>query len=348
MKTEFKINNVQIGEDHPPYVICELSANHNGSLEKALELVDRAAETGCAAIKIQTYSADTMTLDSDKPDFVIEEGLWKGETLYSLYGKAYTPWEWHAEIIAAAKRRGLTAFSTPFDATAVEFLETLGVPAYKVASFELTDLRLVKRIGITGKPVIISTGMGSDNEIEEAIAALGHRDFALLHCVSAYPTPTKEMNLQRIVHLREKFGCVVGLSDHSIDNTSAVASVALGAALVEKHFTLDRKGGGPDDSFSLEPDEFTALVNSTKDVWSASRPYRDTNLAGVDTGSRRFRRSLYFAKDLLAGHILTADDIRIIRPGFGLPPKHYDQVLGRTLTKDVEAADRVTHEVVDL
>lgn len=348
MKPEFKINDVKISEDHPPYVICEFSANHNGSLEKALELVERAAETGCAAIKIQTYSADTMTLDSDKPDFFIEEGLWKGETLYSLYGKAYTPWEWHAEIIAAAKHHGLTAFSTPFDETAVEFLEDLGVTAYKVASFELTELNLVKRIGATGKPVILSTGMGSDDEIEEAIAALGHRDFALLHCVSAYPTPTTEMNLQRIVHLREKFGCVVGLSDHSIDNTSAVAGVALGAALVEKHFTLDREGGGPDDSFSLEPDEFTALVTSTKDAWAASRPYRDTKSGGGDSGNRRFRRSLYFAKDLPAGHILTADDVRIIRPGFGLPPKYYDQVLGRALKKDVETADRVTREVVDL
>lgn len=349
MRPEIRISDRAIGPDHPPYVICELSANHNGSLDAALRLIEEAAKAGADAIKIQTYTADTITLDSDREEFRIKGGLWDGRRLHDLYAEAHTPWDWHGALFDRARKLGVTIFSSPFDPTAVDLLEDLNAPAYKIASFEAVDLPLIRYVAATGKPMIISTGMSDADEIAEAVAAArdaGCMDLALLHCVSGYPAPAADYNLATIPDMGARFGTVIGLSDHTLDNATAVASVALGASLIEKHFTLDRTGGGPDDSFSLEPAEFAALCRDAKTAWSA--------LGRVDYGSKsseqgnvQFRRSLYFVRDLAAGETITADAVRSVRPGFGLPPKRLDEVIGRRVARAVARHTAVRDDLLD-
>ncbi|ASY60258.1 pseudaminic acid synthase [Sinorhizobium sp. CCBAU 05631] len=340
----------QIGPDSPPYVIAEMSANHNGRIATALSLIDEAKRAGANAVKLQTYRPDTITLDSDAQDFRIEGGLWGGKTLYQLYSEAYMPWEWHAPLFDHARKVGITIFSSPFDATAIDLLEDLNAPAYKIASFEAVDLPLIRYAAGTGKPMIISTGMADDEEIAEAIEAAregGCKDLAILHCVSGYPAPASDYNLRTIPDMIERFGLATGLSDHTLDNTTAIASVALGGSLIEKHFTLDRSGGGPDDSFSLEPHEFAALCRDAKTAWEALGNV-DYGHKSSETGNVKFRRSLYFVKSLKAGDIVTADSVRSVRPGFGLAPKYLDQILGKALRKDVEVNTPVTKDSVTL
>lgn len=343
MTHEFVIDGRPIGTAQPPYVICELSANHNGSLDTALRLIDEAQATGADAIKIQTYKPDTMTLDSAAPDFQITDGLWEGYRLYDLYAKAYTPWEWHEQLFDHARKRGVTMFSTPFDTTAVDLLESLNAPAYKVASFEVVDLPLIRYVASTGKPMIISTGMADAEEIGEAIEAAragGCKELAVLHCVSGYPAPASDYNLRTIPDMMERFGLVTGLSDHTLDNTMAIASVALGASIIEKHFTLDRKGGGPDDSFSLEPEEFRQLCTGARTAWEALGRV-DYGRKSSEIGNVKFRRSLYFVQDLRAGDAITPASIRSVRPGYGAPPKLTDQLIGRRVKYDVAACTPV-------
>lgn len=341
--THLTIDGRIVGPGAPPYIVAEMSANHNGSLDAALRIIDSAKACGADAVKIQTYRPDTITLRADSEEFRIRGGLWDGRTLYDLYEEAHTPWEWHEELFAHARRAGITMFSSPFDPTAVDLLERLGCPAYKIASFEAIDLPLIRYVAQTGKPMIISTGLADALEIEEALDAArsgGCRELALLHCVSGYPAPAAEYNLLTIPDMARRFGVVVGLSDHTIDNATAVASVALGAALVEKHFTLDRSGGGPDDSFSLEPQQLRELCAQARTAWSA------LGRAGYErqpseAGNVQFRRSLYFVKALKAGDVVTEDAIRSVRPGFGAAPKLAPQVIGRRLKSDVAACTPV-------
>lgn len=326
-----------IGPDHPPYIIAEMSGNHNGELSRAMALIDAAKTAGADAVKLQTYTADTMTIDHHGPGFDIEEGLWKGRSLYELYQEAHTPWEWHPALFVHAKKIGITIFSTPFDTTAVDYLELLGAPAFKIASFEVIDLPLIAQVAAKGKPIVVSTGMASDVEIGEALATIrvnGNPPVVLLHCISAYPTPAKDMNLRRIAYLAERFAALPGLSDHSMGTTVAVASVALGACLIEKHFTLARSDGGPDGSFSLEPPELAELVSGTRTAWEALgragaglKPSEESNL--------RFRRSLYVVADIKKGERFTAENLRAIRPGFGLPPKYQAQAMGQRAARDL-------------
>lgn len=326
-----------IGPGHPPYVIAELSGNHNGRLERALELVDAAKAAGVDAVKLQTYTADTITLDSDLPDFRISGGPWDGYRLYDLYREASTPWDWHEQLFERARRHGLAVFSSPFDPTAIAFLETLGAPAYKIASFEVIDLPLVELAARTGKPLIISTGMADLAEIGEVastVRATGNEAFALLHCVSSYPAPPEDANLLTLPHLAETFGTVVGLSDHTPGTAVATAAVSLGASIVEKHLTLRRADGGPDAAFSLEPHEFKDLVEN---VHVAHRALGRINYdrEPSEKGSLVFRRSLYAVRDIAAGEILTPDNVRSIRPGHGLPPKFLSSVLGRHAVRSI-------------
>ena len=298
---------------------------------------------------MQTYTPDTITLNSKKPDFMINEGLWAGNSLYDLYSKAYTPWEWHAELFEHAKTQELTIFSTPFDFTAIELLEKLNAPAYKIASFECIDLPLIRAAASTGKPLIISTGMANESEINDAVETalkFGSGELALLHCVSGYPAPAQEYNLLTLKDMREKFGVTVGLSDHTLSNTTAVAAVALGATLIEKHVTLDRSGGGPDDSFSLEENDLEDLCTVTKTAWEALGKvnYERTE---AEKGNVKFRRSLYFVRDLKQGDIITQDCVRSVRPGFGLAPKHLDAIIGAKLNRDVSANTPVKTEVFE-
>ncbi|PDT81737.1 pseudaminic acid synthase [Sinorhizobium sp. BJ1] len=350
MSRNLTIAGRQIGPGFPPYVIAEMSANHNGRIETALSLIDRAKEAGADAVKLQTYRPDTITLDSDAADFRIEGGLWGGKTLYQLYSEAYMPWEWHAPLFDHARRSGITIFSSPFDATAIDLLEDLNAPAYKIASFEAVDLPLIRYAAGTGKPMIISTGMADYEEIAEAIEAAregGCKELAILHCVSGYPAPASDYNLRTIPDMMDRFGLATGLSDHTLDNTTAIASVALGGTLIEKHFTLDRSGGGPDDSFSLEPNEFAALCRDAKTAWEALGNV-DYGHKSSETGNVKFRRSLYFVKALKVGDIITADAVRSVRPGFGLAPKYLDQILGKALRKDVQINTPVTKDSVTL
>jgi pseudaminic acid synthase len=346
--TKLRINDRTISPDHPPYIIAEMSANHNGSLEQALKIIDEAKKSGADALKIQTYRPDTITLNCDLEDFQIKDGLWAGRSLYQLYEWAHTPWEWHEELFAHARALDLTIFSSPFDYTAVDLLEDLNAPAYKIASFEAIDLPLIKYAASTGKPLIISTGMADEEEIAEAIEAAragGCRELAILHCVSGYPAPASDYNLLTIPQMIERFGLVTGLSDHTLCNTTAIASVALGASLIEKHFTLDRNGGGPDDSFSLEPDDLEALCRDSKVAWQT--------LGKVDFGRKsseqanvKFRRSLYFVKDLKAGETITADAVRSVRPGYGMAPKHLERVIGQRVRQEVVYGTPVSEEIL--
>lgn len=345
-----KIGNRQIGRDARPYLIAEMSGNHNRSLNRALEIVDAAAASGADAIKLQTYTADTMTLDVRAPGFVIEDpaSLWAGRQLYELYDEAHTPWNWHKPIMDRARAHGIDCFSTPFDDSAVDFLEELGAPAYKIASFEVTDLPLIRKVASTGKPILLSTGMATIAEIDEAVRAArdaGNSDIVILKCTSTYPATPENTNISTIPNMRDAFGVEVGLSDHTMGCGVAVAAVALGAVLVEKHFTLARADGGVDSSFSLEPAEFQLLRTETERAWQSLGRITYGGTA-AEAGSRAFRRSLYIGRDMAAGDVLTAETLRIVRPGYGLPPKFYDQLLGRSLRRDAAAGTPVDWDLV--
>jgi pseudaminic acid synthase len=327
----------RIASDEPPFVIAELSANHNGRLDTALRIIEEAKKAGADAVKLQTYRPDTITLDSDAPDFQIHGGLWDGKTLYALYQEAHMPWEWHRPLFERAREIGITIFSSPFDTTAVDLLEDLGAPAYKIASFEAVDLPLIRYVARTGKPMIISTGMADADEIQEAIDAArsgGCKELAILHCVSGYPAPAEDYNLRTLSDMLQRFGLVTGLSDHTLDNTTAISSIALGATIIEKHFTLDRRGGGPDDSFSLEPQELRALCDGARTAWRALGKV-DYGRKSSEQGNVQFRRSLYFVRALKAGERVTADAIRSVRPGYGAAPKFWDEVVGKRVKCDV-------------
>lgn len=346
----FRIAGRRIAADEPPYVIAELSANHNGSLETAMRIVRAAKEAGADAVKLQTYRPDTITLDADSEDFRISDGLWAGRTLFDLYREAHMPWDWHAPLFEQARKIGITIFSSPFDPTAVDLLESLGAPAYKIASFEAVDHALIRYAASTGKPLIISTGIADSDEIAAAVQAArdgGCTQLALLHCVSGYPAPAGDYNLHTIPDMVRRFETVLGLSDHTLDNTTAIASVALGASIIEKHFTLDRNGGGPDDSFSLEPSQMAALCRDVLTAWRSLGKV-DYSRKPSEAGNAKFRRSLYFVRDLAPGDLVTADAVRSVRPGYGLAPKYLDLVLGARVTRQVHANTPVRADALDL
>ncbi len=343
-----EIEGRKIGADYPPYVICELSGNHNGSLERCLAMVDAAADTGCDAIKIQTYTADTITLDVDRPEFKIHGGLWDGRTLYELYEEAHTPFEWHAAIFERARARGVTIFSSPFDETAVDLLDSLDAPAFKIASFEAVDLPLIKYAASKGKPLIISTGMANLQEMQTALETAlgaGAAGVLLLHCVSSYPATFADANVRTVPDMAARFGCPIGLSDHTPGTAASVAAVTLGACAVEKHFTLARADGGPDAAFSLEPAEFKALVDDTKNAWSALGAAQ-YDVLGSEQGSLLFRRSLYVTSDIKAGETLSRANIRSVRPGNGLPPGELDNILGKPATRDIARGEPLDWSMV--
>lgn len=348
MNPQISIAGRNIGLNHAPYVIAEMSANHNGNIETAFKLIEAAKRSGADAVKLQTYRPDTITLNCDTEDFRIHGGLWDGRTLYELYEEAHMPWEWHAPLFAHARKHGITIFSSPFDNTAVDLLEDLNAPAYKIASFEAVDIPLIKYVASTGKPMIISTGMADAEEIQEAINAAregGCKELAILHCVSGYPAPAEDYNLRTIPDMIQRFGLVTGLSDHTLDTTTAITSVAMGASIIEKHFTLDRKGGGPDDSFSLEPAELAALCKDSKTAWAALGCV-DYGRKSSEQGNVKFRRSLYFVKNMKAGEVITPDAVRSVRPGFGLSPKHFDALMGKRINRDVCAATPISWDIL--
>ncbi|MBD3821715.1 MAG: pseudaminic acid synthase [Thiotrichales bacterium] len=344
-----KINHRLIGAGQAPYVIAEMSANHNGDIENAYKIIKMAKEAGADAVKLQTYKPDTITIDMHTPEFMIEGGLWDGQSLYELYESAYMPWDWHKPLFDYARQLGITIFSSPFDTTAVDLLEELNAPAYKIASFEAVDLPLIKYVAQTGKPMIISTGMADAEEIQEAIDAAregGCKELAILHCVSGYPAPAEDYNLLTIKDMQARFKLPVGLSDHTLDNITAIASVALGACIIEKHVTLDRCGGGPDDSFSLEEPELKALCDGAKTAWQALGKV-DYGRKSSEQGNVKFRRSLYFVKDIKAGEVITQEHVKSIRPGYGLAPKYLDQVIGSAAKQDVQKGAAVCFEVLE-
>ncbi len=345
---EIEIAGRKIGPDHEPYVICELSGNHNGSLDRALVMVDAAADTGCDAIKIQTYTADTITMDVDRPEFKIQGGLWDGRSLYELYQEAYTPYEWHAAIFERAAKRGVTIFSSPFDETAVDLLDDLGAPAFKIASFEAVDLPLIRYAAARRKPLIISTGMANLEEMtaaKEAALDAGAPGVVLLHCVSSYPAALEDANVRTVADMARRFASPIGLSDHTHGSAASVAAVAMGACVIEKHFTLARSDGGPDAAFSLEPAEFSSLVRDCKDAWKAlGKAHYD--LLGSERANRQFRRSLYVTADVKAGEPLTKANVRSIRPGNGLAPAHLDTVLGKTAARDIARGEPLAWDMV--
>ncbi|MBM3527040.1 MAG: pseudaminic acid synthase [Alphaproteobacteria bacterium] len=348
-ETAVTIAGRKIGPGEPPYVIAELSGNHNGQLGRAIEILRAAAAAGADAVKLQTYTADTITIDHDGPGFRIEGGLWNGRTLHELYREAHTPWEWHAALFEEGRKLGVAVFSSPFDFTAVDFLETLGAPAYKIASFEAVDLPLIRKAAATGKPLIVSTGMADDVEIGEALAAArdgGCRELLLLHCVSGYPTPVEEANLHTIGELSKRFGAAVGLSDHTLGIEVPIAAVALGAVAIEKHVTLDRSAGGPDAAFSLEPAELAQMVRGVRAAALAlgragfeRKPSEQANV--------QFRRSLYVVKDIPVDGVLTEENVRSIRPGFGLPPKHWPEVLGRRARRALRRGEPLQFDMIE-
>lgn len=345
-----KIGKRDIGPSARPYLIAEMSGNHNQSLDRALEIVDAAAASGADAIKLQTYTAETMTLNVDAPGFVIDDpdSLWFGRQLYDLYDEAHTPWEWHAPIMERAASHGMDCFSTPFDDSAVDFLEGLGAPAYKIASFEATDLPLIRKVARTGKPIILSTGMATVAEIDEAVQtarAAGNEQIVLLKCTSTYPATATNTNISTIPNMRATFGVEIGLSDHTMGCGVAVAAVALGAVIVEKHFTLSRADGGVDSAFSLEPHEFRQLREESERAWqSIGRiTYGGTR---AEEGSRAYRRSLYIGRDMVAGEELTVETLRIIRPGFGLAPKFFDELIGKRVKNAVSAGTPMSWDLL--
>jgi len=348
MSREISIAKRLIGPNHPPYIIAELSANHNGQLERALQTIEMAKRQGADAIKLQTYTADTLTIDCDQPDFQIKGGLWDGYNLYQLYQWAHTPFAWHKTLFEHARKVGITCFSTPFDETAVDLLEDLNAPAYKIASFEAIDTPLIRYVAKTGKPMIISTGMANLAEITDAVdAALsgGCRALVLLHCISSYPAPVEQSNLRTIIDLGQRFNVLSGLSDHTLGTLVSVVGVAQGACVIEKHVTLSRADKGADSEFSLEPDELKQLCEDSKRAWSAlgsagyeRKPAEQDNV--------RFRRSIYVVKDISAGEVLTLDNIRRIRPGFGLPPKHFDSLLGKKAAVALSRGTALTWDAV--
>jgi len=346
--TQFEIAGRSVGAGHPVYIVAELSANHGGRFEEAAALIDAAAEAGADAIKVQTYTPDTMTLDSPQECFTIRGSIWDGRKLYELYAEAMLPWEWHAPLQARARDRGVGFFSTPFDASAVSFLEALDVPVHKVASFELVDIPLLRRIAATGKPVIMSTGMATPEEVDEAVAVFTATDtpLVLLKCTSAYPAPPESMNLRAIPHLAERYGTWVGLSDHTLDLAVPVAAVALGACVIEKHFTLSRQVPGPDSAFSLEPHEFRAMVDAVR-IAEKSLGVPTPPLARSEDAMRAFRRSLFVVAPVAAGELFSAANVRSIRPADGLHPRHLDDVIGRRATRDIERGTALDWSLVD-
>ena len=338
----------RIASDEKPYIIAELSANHNGRLETATKIIEEAKKAGADAVKLQTYTADTITLNCDSEEFRIKGGLWDGRTLYDLYQEAHMPWDWHKPLFDYARKLEIPIFSSPFDNTAVDLLEDLNAPAYKIASFEAVDLPLIKYVASTGKPMIISTGMANAEEIQEAITAAregGCKELAILHCVSGYPALAEDYNLRTIPDMMQRFGLVTGLSDHTLDNTTAIASVVFGASIIEKHFTLDRNGGGPDDSFSLEPADLAALCQDSKTAWQALGNV-NYGRKSSEEGNAKFRRSLYFVKNMKAGDLITPDCIRSVRPGFGLAPKYFESLIGKKLCVDVQVNSAVKMELL--
>jgi len=343
-----EINGRKIGVSYTPYVIAEMSANHNGDIDNAYKIIDMAKASGAHAVKLQTYHPDTITMDMSTPEFMIRDGLWNGKSLYELYNDAFMPWEWHKPIFDYAKKTNITVFSSPFDNTAVDLLEDLNTPAYKIASFEALDLPLIKYVAQTGKPVIISTGMSDAFEIMEAIEAArdgGCKELALLHCVSGYPAPAGDYNLRTVVDMQKKFGLVTGLSDHTIDNTTAITSIALGASIIEKHVTLNRNGGGPDDSFSIERKELNQLCFGVKTAWESLGKV-DYSLKSSEKSNVKFRRSLYFVKDIKKGELITKDHVKSIRPGYGLAPKELHNIIGKIAKNDVTRGKPVNWSMV--
>ena len=340
----FNIDGRLIGNGQPPFIVAELSANHNGSLQKALDTISAAKRSGADAIKLQTYTPDTMTIDCSLPDFMIKDGLWGGYKLYDLYKEAYTPFEWHKSLFEHARKEGISCFSTPFDETAVDLLEDLGAPAYKIASFELTDLPLVKYVASTGKPMIMSTGMADLAEISEAVEVArsnGCNDLIILHCISSYPAPVEQSNLLTLSDLRERLNVDVGLSDHTLTSTASLAAIALGACFIEKHFILDREDKGPDSSFSITPNDLHELCESALEVWRA-RGEVCYSRAPAESDNVIFRRSLYFVDDLKEGERLKPSHVRRIRPGFGIAPKYESSIIGKRLARDVSRGTAVS------
>lgn len=349
MTSSISINGRLIGTEHPPYIIAELSANHNGSLERALATIEAAYHAGADAIKLQTYRADTMTIDCDDELFQVKGGLWDGYSLYKLYEWAHTPFDWHKALFDKARTLGMTVFSTPFDESAVDLLESLDTPAYKIASFEATDLPLIKRVCETGKPVIISTGMANLEEIEDAVAtakSAGCEQLVLLHCISAYPAPADQANLKTIGDLARRFDVQVGLSDHTLGNAVSIASIGQGAVMIEKHFTLGRQEYGPDSAFSIEPHELTSLCQDSRTAWEALG-VASYERKPAEQASLKFRRSLFFVKSIQAGEVITPSHIRRIRPGYGLSPKHLEHVIGKRVRTDIARGTPVQWELID-
>lgn len=343
-----KINNRCIGSKYPPYVIAEMSANHNGKIDNAFRIIDEAKKAGADAVKMQSYTPDTITLDCDSEDFLIQGGLWGGQTLYELYKWAHTPWDWHAPLFEYARKLEITIFSSPFDETAIDMLEDLGAPAYKIASFEIVDLPLIKYAASTGKPMIISTGMAGMEEIREAVEVAvdgGCGELALLLCVSGYPAPASDYNLRTLSDMVQRFGVVTGISDHTLSNATSIAAVALGASIVEKHFTLDRSGGGPDDSFSLEPDQLAMLCQDVSTAWEA---IGDVNYEDKlsERDNIKFRRSLYFAENIRAGDVVVDDMVRSVRPGGGMLPKYKEEVVGKRVKCDINKCTPVSKDLL--
>ncbi|MDB2411413.1 pseudaminic acid synthase [Gammaproteobacteria bacterium] len=349
MSEFIKINSRKISVDCPPYIIAEMSANHNRSIDNAFKIIDIAKISGADAVKLQTYHPDTITMNMSTPEFIINGGLWDGQSLYELYESAFMPWEWHKPLFEHAKKRDITIFSSPFDSTAVDLLEDLNAPAYKIASFEAIDLPLIEYVAKTGKPMIISTGMADAEEIEEAILTAqesGCKQLAILHCVSGYPAPADDYNLNTLTDMRTKFGLVTGLSDHTTDNITAITSIALGASIIEKHVTLDKNGGGPDDSFSLEPDDLKELCIGAKNAWSALGKV-DYSKKTSEKENAKFRRSLYFVKDIRQGEVISQEYVKSIRPGYGLAPKHYHDIIGKKVSQDVSLGTAVKWAHID-